>query len=233
MKKLTKTFLYLLLAVFVVSCNSTNNKKPSLIGMWGIQSVSVGDKTMTPNARWMQFNEDSTQVSGNGWLQHSIGTWSFTNNLLTVTNTNGIEDLFPPFEVTFLNDSMIWERVEEGMNVKVVLARINQLPQTQGDKAFGLWKSKSNSTEKELFNAVSTNSSLFLRWDKRFVLQSDSGRVSGIYNTHAHKPEIEFIPYGNMPRSFWKIDVQPTLLTLTKLNSDSVVQLEFERTRKF
>jgi hypothetical protein len=37
----------------------------------------MGNNEMTPIARWMRFNKDSTQTSGNGWLQHSEGSWVF------------------------------------------------------------------------------------------------------------------------------------------------------------
>ena len=45
---------------------------------------------MTPNARWMRFNPDFTQESGNGWFQHSLGSWSLNSikGELSIVNDN-------------------------------------------------------------------------------------------------------------------------------------------------
>ena len=49
----------------------------SMVGLWEVVEVSVGNKKMTPIAKWMRINKDNTYESGNGWTQNSIGTWTF------------------------------------------------------------------------------------------------------------------------------------------------------------
>jgi hypothetical protein len=76
---------------------------------------------MTSNARWMRFNADITQQSGNGWFQHSVGRWKLDpdNHDLTIVNTNGLDDLDDPFKVTLSNNEMMWERMEKDKPLKL------------------------------------------------------------------------------------------------------------------
>ena len=71
------------------------------IGFWRVDKVEVGQETMTPVAKWFRINQDGTYQSGNGWLQNSVGTWTFdkAKNLYVPTEKNGIVDLFGGFEV--------------------------------------------------------------------------------------------------------------------------------------
>ena len=59
--------------VFIMLFTSCTSK---IEGLWEIEKVKVGDKEMTPIARWVRLNPDKSQKSGNGWFQHSIGTWN-------------------------------------------------------------------------------------------------------------------------------------------------------------
>lgn len=53
----------------------TSCDQPSTIeGLWVVKSLMVGEKKMTPNARWTRFHADQTQESGNGRFQHSYGS---------------------------------------------------------------------------------------------------------------------------------------------------------------
>ena len=135
-----KTLLSAISFIIIFSCNETQENK-SIEGLWLVKSVKMGDKEMTPIARWMRFNSDSTQTSGNGWLQHSIGTWSLnSNNDLSVINTNGIIDEAEPFKVVMTQTNMTWKRKEDGMDVTVFLERTDRLPTSEANKLFGLWK---------------------------------------------------------------------------------------------
>ena len=228
MKKSHITSL-LIIAILFINCK----KSTEIEGLWIVKSVVVGDQEMTPNARWMRFNSDYTQQSGNGWFQHSIGTWVFDKNQkeLSIKNTNGLIDKNEPFKVSFEKNKMIWNRVEEGQNIVVNLKRANKLPKTYGDKLLGLWKLKESNGNGIFFDeSIQNNEYLFFRWDKRFLINSSKGRIRGVYNVHGHKPEIELIPYNDkIKRSFWKFQHNEGEISLNLLNSDSVIVKKFVR----
>ena len=230
---MNKIYLIIVIGIaFLFSCK--NN--PTIEGLWIVKSVTVGEDEMTPNGRWMRFNSDFTQESGNGWLQHSVGKWKLEpGNHLTIININGLDDLNDPFKVTLSNNEMIWERMEEGQTIIVILERTLQLPSTSGDKLLGLWKLEEAVGNGSYFsNSKVTDDYLFFRWDKRFVIGTENGRVNGVYNVHGHKPEVELIPYGTQyQRDFWKIDFDEKSLTLKLLNTDSIVTRKFIRIHNF
>lgn len=228
-------FVLLFSFCFFMSCE----QKQAINGLWVVNSVKIGEEEMTPNARWMKFDADFTQQSGNGWLQHSIGTWSLNpdTNELSIENTNGLTDLNEPFLMTLGQNEMIWERTEEGQNIKVTLVRSSELPKTYGDNLFGLWKLEESIGEGDFFTAsknTNTFDNLFFGWDKRFVIRSEKGRINGVYNVHGHKPEVELIPYGDQfERSFWKVDINENSISIKLLNTDSLVTRTFKRIHEF
>ncbi|WP_163322015.1 hypothetical protein [Draconibacterium mangrovi] len=234
MKK-TIQFIAIVILLAFVSCAD----KPTIEGLWIVERVKVGDQEMTPNARWMRFNSDSSQQSGNGWLQHSYGTWSLNaeTNELSVVNENGIKDPAEPFKVTLENDRMTWKRSEDGESVDVTLKRSDHLPATYGDELLGLWKLEDAVGDGDYFgteDAKVGKASIFFRWDGQFVIRSDKGRINGVYNVHGHKPEVELIPYGdNVNRAFWTIDFNKNRITLQLLNSENIVERKFSRIHEF
>ena len=229
-------FRVLFLILFVGILFSGCEEKSSIEGLWVINKVKVGDQIMTPNARWTRFHADFTQESGNGWLQHSYGTWNLNpeTNELSITNTNGIDDPEEPFKVVLKNDTMTWVRNEGGQNVEVTLERATHLPETYGDKLFGLWGLKEAIGDGTYFGKNSNvGGYIHFRWDKRFVIQSEKGRINGVYNVNGHKPEVEFIPYGDINRNFWNIEFNDSIITLKLLNTDSTVIRKFKRIHTF
>ena len=228
-------FLSLFLGLFLNSCE----EKERIEGLWIVKKVSIGDQEKTPNARWTRFKPDHTQESGNGWFQHSYGTWDLdpVNNELTIVNTNGLNDPNAPFNITIHGDQMFWVRMEEGQEVKVSLERSEQLPSTIGDEVMGLWELESMEGNDGYFGDSEGSQAkgiLFFRWDKRFVIGSEKGRINGVFNVHGHKPEVEMIPYGDQyKRNFWNMEIQENVLTLSLLNSDSTVTRTFKRIHEF
>ncbi|NQX92927.1 MAG: hypothetical protein HRT74_12540 [Flavobacteriales bacterium] len=228
-------FLSAALILLLFGCDD----KPTIEGLWLIESVKVGNEDMTPNARWTRFNADHTQESGNGKFEHSHGTWAFDPACkeLSIVNTNGLEAPYDPFKVSVSKERMTWERVYVGQAMTIDLVRTNKLPETHGDQLLGLWRLEElTGTGKYFGNADQTNSNsfVFFRWDKRFVIQSDLGRINGVYNVHGHKSEVELIPYGeNLDRDFWDIKFEEDAITLTLLNSEETIQRRFIRTNKF
>jgi len=174
----------------------------NVAGLWQVQEVKVGDETMTPVARWMRFNEDNTQESGNGWLKHSEGNYEYnsTDSTLKMVDINGTADNNPPFQIDVQEDQMTWTRMEDGQKVHVRLKPIDQLPASPANKLLGLWEinqSEGNTTDQE-------QGTFFIRWDNIFVYTHPSGEKKyGVYKCHGHKNEIELIYYGDECRREW------------------------------
>lgn len=230
-----KSIFSLIVILLLIGCEN----KSTIEGLWIVTSVKVGEEKMTPNARWTRFNADFTQESGNGRFQHSYGSWKLDekSNELSIENSNGLEDLNNPFVISINENEMIWERTEEGQNIKVTLERASKLPETYGDKILGLWKLEKAISNGNYFTESDTkeiNDYIFFRWDKRFVIASEKGRVNGVYNVHGHKPEVELIPYGDeVERDFWEIQFEENSITLTLLNSEKMVKRKFKRINRF
>ncbi|MEO9869568.1 hypothetical protein [Ekhidna sp.] len=227
------------LFVLILSISSINllgQDAESIAGLWIISKVEVGNEVMTPDAKWTRFNDDSTQESGNGWLQHSYGEWSFDQKLneLLITTSNGIIDPFGAFRVEFDDHSMKWYRDEEGDKVVVSVERTDKLPATTRDQLLGLWKLDDLKGNDDLFKEKVTDSDyLFIRWDGKFVAGTKSGKKYGVYNVHAHKLEIELIPYGGGSRTFWSVEFLEEGFQMTLLDSERVAIRKFKRIKQF
>ena len=220
----------------IFSCKK-EEVKPTIKGLWLVTKVKMGEDEMTPIARWMRFNADSTQTSGNGWLQHSEGSWSVNkNNQLTVTNTNGLLDAAEPFAVKFEGEKMIWSRTEEGQDVQVFLERIKQIPSSEGNRLMGLWKIESIAIDNEDFTTTlnpDNNATFFLRWDNVYVFENyPQGKIYGVYKVHGHKPEIQMVNYGDNPQfQFYTFSISDLELKLT--STDKKTELKLKRIYQF
>lgn len=212
------------------SCEKENTK-PAINGLWMVTKVKMGDEDMTPIARWMRFNADSTQTSGNGWLQHSEGTWNLNkNNQLTVTNTNGLLDTAEPFNVKFENENMIWSRDEIGQPIEVTLERTNKIPTSEANKLYGLWKFDTIfESGKEISDSLnlSKKAMLFLRWDHTYELRNyPRGELYGIFKTHAHRHQIDMVSYSKIPKfQFYEFKFDGNNLLLNSTNSNKQIKL--------
>ena len=222
----TQMYLFLVLLIFS-SCGV--NKQ--LEGLWQIEKVEVGNQEMTPIAKWARLNKDQTHESGNGWNQHSIGSWNYNSkeNKIMISNENGLEDAFGGFTIKQLSqEKMTWWRVEEGEEVTVHLNKINNIPSSPANTLLGVWKLNSNPKEVSNENI----SYLFLRWDNILVSrQENEGRRYAAYKTHGHKNEVEFIYYEDplrLERWEYSFDGKNTLL-LSKNDEGKITELRYER----
>lgn len=219
------------------SCENKNLNKNSIEGLWLVEKVNVGKDEMTPIARWMQFNIDSTQVSGNGWLKHSFGSWSLNDkNQLKINNLNGLSDDSEPFLINLEKDKMIWRRIEENQKVQVFLKRINKLPTSSGNNLMGLWKLESyKKDEKDITNKENpkNNQTLYLSWDNVYREHNLlSGRKVGVYKIHGHKPELQMVNYGKNPQfNFWNFSLIKNKLIL--ISRDNKTIKTYRRIYKF
>ncbi|ETN96627.1 hypothetical protein [Zhouia amylolytica] len=230
-----KLLIFFTSTLSLISCQNESK----IEGQWVIKSATVGNEKMTPDARWVRFHSDFTQESGNGWLQHSFGTYNFDKDTgsLTIINTNGIHDSNEPFKVEIDNKSMTLNRIQDGQMVEVILEQAQKLPMTHGDELFGLWKLNEAIGSGPYFkdpDRIIDSDYIFFRWDKRFVISSGTVNINGVYNVHGHKPEVELIPYGaHLQRNFWNMKINKDTITLQLLNTDSTVTRTFKRIHEF
>ncbi|MDT7832092.1 hypothetical protein RQM59_06850 [Flavobacteriaceae bacterium S356] len=235
MKKIAIISVLIWAAILLTACKSKENNT-SIEGLWLVEKVQMGTQEMTPIARWTRFNANYTQSSGNGWLQHSVGSWGLDGNKLSVENTNGISDGFEPFQVSLEGEKMIWKRKEEKDTVHVFLKKIEKLPTSKGNDLFGLWKLvgyAENGVDATSKINVPERAMIHFRWDNVYVQHNmPAGKRSGVYKIHGHKPEIQMINYGDGNSfDFWKFEIVDDMLIMT--STDKTTEIKFKRSHQF
>lgn len=197
--KLVKSLAILLFSMItLISCEDKKEQDSGIIGLWEVTEVSLEGNSMTPIARWVRFNSDFTQESGNGWLQHSIGNWKFNREtkMLEIENTNGLEDK-NPFKVVLNGDNMQWKRLEAGDELTVMLKKIKKLPTSEANKLFGLWKFVDiRINHKEVLDSLNPNGKAMLSfgWDNNYTLRNyPEGEKYGIFKTHGHRQRMQMV----------------------------------------
>ena len=229
MKKITFILLFPFQVLF------SQNDKTEIIGLWEITKVTVGNEQMTPIAKWAEFKPDHTHRGGNGWVQHSIGTWHFDSkeSSLKIITSNGLEDPFQPFKVTRNHDGMQWQRNEDGQTVTVSLKEIEEIPAAYSDKMTGLWQV--NSIENQSGKPVqpfTEGVKLFLRMDKRYSIHLSTGRKGGVWQTHGHRQQVRLLSDdGDEADMSWQVYFEGKKMIWK--NSEENVKLIFERVHRF
>jgi hypothetical protein len=213
---------------------------PPCDGFWLVTKVTVGAREVTPIAKWIKLNEGK-QLTGNGWLQHSFGTYKYDKEKaeLTLITNNEPQDEFGAFKVTRTGPLMTWIRKEEGDLVTVELKPITDLPIAPSDEAKGLWV-LDTATERD--NDITKKYDpdhkhfLFIRWDHQFVRQINAHeRVSGYWFIDAHEPQMTLVNENReLPDEQWTITVDGQKLVL-KGNSQVVrdLVLTYRRATEF
>lgn len=193
-----KTQFVFILLIFTLL---TSAKAQSPIGFWTVDQVKVGDRNLTPVAKWFKYEEDNSYTAGNGWTQNDKGTWSYdenSNEFEPVSQNN--TDEYGPFNVQFLEEKMIWKRMEEGMNVEVTLSKITEMPRAPKDSIVGNW----DLTAAIIRDVDITSSydpknivSMVISWTSNFNRTNlDSTTSSGYWYMNAHRPELHLINYN-------------------------------------
>jgi hypothetical protein len=220
-------------------------KKPIVVpeiveGFWLVTKVSVGPRDVTPVARWFKI-EKGKQVSGNGWTQHSFGTYKFDkkkSELLFIT-ANEPEDEFGAFKVERKGPLMTWSRKEERELVMVELKPITELPMSPSDHAKGLWVLDS-AMDRDLDVTKTYDPDhkhfLFIRWDHQYVRQINAHeRISGYWFFDALQPIVSFISENREQEDEqWTATIEGPKLTL-KGSSENVreMTLVYSRATEF
>lgn len=202
-------------------------------GLWVVTKITFGEKDVTPAAKWFRFQHKQRLTSGNGWIQHTVGTWNYDNNELYLTNENGYNETADPFRVHLEPERMVWERQEEGQVLRIVLERAQDVPESHIDKVQGLWDfdtaEQGGENISEAFDPEH-NVFLWIRWDRRFVYENHPRKMSfGHWFVDPHKSEIQFMTEDNQKES-WSFEVSRDRLTL-KAESGEI--LTFNRITAF
>ena len=212
-----------------------------ITGFWEVTKVSMGDRSMTPVAKWTRINPDGTYQSGNGWVQNATGAWTYdeSSKQFLPEETNGIVDEFGPFTVNFQDETMLWKRMEDGSEVTVTLERINEKPMSTADKIQGLWDlSAVTENEKDITSTFDPNNRyyLFIRWDRLYQEQNTKGeKAMGYWHINAHRPELTLISMDqSREHERWQVEVTENKLKLTGLSdSNSSLVMAFSRIQQF
>lgn len=199
---------FCLLILITQSCNDK-----SIYGIWEVSSVSMGDQSMTPIAKWFNIKADGSSTSGNGWLQNSKGTYRYDESSMTYLPINefGVKDSYGAFTIKELTeDLMVWTHEEDGALITVQLKKVIEIPKGPADKLVGLWKPENNE-----------QNTLRIRWDRIYVEMKNEKRSTGYWHIHGHKPEVTFLPHSkDSEPETWKIEVVASKLIMSGL-SDS------------
>ncbi|WP_200975045.1 hypothetical protein [Echinicola sp. 20G] len=194
-------------------------------GMWEVEKVMVGDRLLTPVAKWMKLHSDHSYQSGNGWLQNDIGTWQYdaNNHLLSMHTSISIKDEYEPFQIEITQDEMTWKRTEDGMQVTVNLKRIDSLPSGTADLLLGLWDLEKIEDQGQEVTAEFDPENkyyLFMRWDRIYSERTPDGqKQSGYWHINGHQPIITLLPHQSEQTPLnWQVKVNQTSLTLKGLS---------------
>ena len=172
-----------------------------VIGFWGVDSVTVGGRNVTPVAKWFIYDSDHTYRGGNGWSQNDVGTWTYDEHKSEFMPTSklGAPDEFGAFHVKVFGSRMVWERDEDGMQVVVTLTRIQEMPMSPTDMIPGKWDLVS-ATQGQFDVTEKYDPNDHHRIDVRrgqtyTLIRPDSSESFGYWHMDAHEPEFHLIDF--------------------------------------
>jgi hypothetical protein len=243
---ITRSFAVCLLLFLIFDVSAQTKKSPAkkpvvpvpeiVEGFWLVTKVSVGTREVTPVGRWFKI-EKGKQVSGNGWTQHSFGTYKFDKKKseLVVITTNEPEDEYGPFKVERKGNVMTWSRKEEGEMVVVELKPTTELPINPSDEAKGLWVLTSAlDRELDVMRTYDPDHKhfLFIRWDHQYVRQINAHeRISGYWFFDAIRPELTLISeHREQADERWTVTITGNKMTL-KGSSENIKEMTLSYSR--
>lgn len=167
-----------------LSCSASAQ---SIAGLWLVEKVMVGDREMTPIAKWFSFDSQGGFTGGNGWLQHSAGNYVYLHDSLWTEDSLASGVSFGAFALRLEEERLFMGRMEEGMQVQVQMKRIEQRSQAYWDQLVGRW--------------TWGEDQIFLRWDREYrIFKKDGTREFGTWHPHAHRKELRLIPWEGEKR---------------------------------
>lgn len=205
--------------------------------LWVVDEVTVGDRVLTPTAKWFDFRPNGKQYSGNGWLQNFQGTWTYdpaAKQMLSY-NESGEADEYGPFNLNFKGDQMIWQRNEDGMAVKVTLSPADEKPKAPWDKLKGRWTLDGSETWNKTTNIVDIADvegfSLFFLWDHGYV-KYDAGQKQvdrGIWQMGAHSTTVIMVSIQGDAQHTYTLSFEDDRMILSSEEGEITEKLIFSR----
>lgn len=208
-----------------------------VVGLWEVIEVTVGDKELTPTAKWFEIIDGGKLFSGNGGITYIRGSWSFDKNTkLMDQSANGQQDPYGAFEVNFENDQMTWQRLEDGMKVTVILSKVIEKPLGPWDKIQGNWITQKAEGLDPNSKAIKSEYILdqdryYFGWDGRYRKFNAEGKriETGIWHIESHSPWLWTISDADNTKTGWSIDLQEKSMTWTKEGDTEILKVYFER----
>ena len=234
MKLLCSAFLFLLISQLVnaQSYSDIANEKsgdydlysPPIVGLWMVDKVAVGDEERTPTARWFQFNADGTYEGGNGGMRNGFGSYNYDLDTEELWQAiNGEADPYGPFKISSEGKNMTWTRLEDGMEVTVLLSKTNDKPLAPWDLIVGNWtiqKAEGYDTESgKLKNEYMLDPDrYYFGWDRRYrKFDKDNKRIeTGIWHVEAHSNWLWTISDSDNTKTGYALEIKSKTMTWTK-----------------
>lgn len=219
---------------------STNRLVAQVDGFWLVTKVMVGEKENTPAGKWVKLALGK-MTTGNGWTQHSTGTYKFDKKKLelSIITFNEPTDKYGAFKVERKGNIMTWTREEEGELVKVELKPITDLPSTSADEIKGLWGlTKATKGGEDISKQFDPDHKryIFIRWDRIYVRQNSATEsVSGFWFMNAQKSELRLINESRQQEDeVWSIVIVNNVLTMIGVSKNvEGYALTYSRLKEF
>lgn len=231
----SKSLFFAFLTIFFLS----DMNAQELSGLWGVDEVQVGNRTMTPVAKWFRFLPDNKYETGNGWTKNGYGHYAYDESagVYTPQNENGIKDEFGSFQLTFNNGNMIWERQEEGMDVMVTLSPISEIPMAPADQVHGLWdlkKVQKDDIDISLEIDPGGKQIIFIRPDKLFrFTHGDGSQSNGYWWMNGHRPEFVLINFDKSIEDLrYEVSFKDNQLIMKELSGEGRI-FTYQRVQEF
>lgn len=204
------------------------SSQSQVAGLWEVKSVTTDGDTLTPVAKWYQFNNDESMQSGNGLLQNGGGNYLLLpqNTGLFFMNQFGRPDEHGMFRLSFGGDKMIWEREENNRLVKVILQKTTEKPLAPWDKIVGSWDLTKSSENDDV-----EGKGIVMDWDREYLASGElfGENTKGIWHINSRKPQLMLIASDrkiapmNFTLSFEDV------YRMTWLSDDGKTKLIFQR----
>lgn len=237
MKKKSTLLCIAIVLVTLGSCKKglEPENQHKIHGLWIVKALKFTNEDLTINKKWFRFEADSTQTSGNGWQQHTTGSWSYQkeSNRITIKNDNNFNDFLEyknPFKVTFDKNRMTLQGTDRGEDVTIVLERATKLPTTEANKLLGLWKFDSIFVDdKEVSDSLNPTKKgmIYLGSENNYTLYNyPEGEKYGVFKTHSMRNQIDLINSSKTPAyQYYKFSLEDDNLTLKSTNSNKEITL--------
>lgn len=183
-------------------------------GLWEVTLVQVGGETPTPTAKWFELRADGGMQSGNGGIINQWGRWQWdeARQELLFLLPGDEPDPAGPFAVELAGELMYWQREEEGMNVRIQLRAVTELPRGPWDEIQGNWRLErlvADGEEEILPEDPADRLQLYFRWDNLLVSRKDfKGRAEhwAAWQIHAHNGKLRIFSLDGKEHETWVIE---------------------------